>query len=282
MKPIVASKTSKEHVVLTLIIMSCMFLHACKKNNDQYPDPPPHDSGTKVGKLKDLVAEHLPSPFYHFDYTDKGITTDISFASGLLNYKLSYKNGKLDKMTNIFNRDVLFYYYNGSQVKFIRNIKPNGRVVWNYSFEYNAGNQLTEVRWYRFNDAGTDSTLLRKSTLEYFADGNLSQYEDYRNTTGPLEWSGRYEFSDYDGGTNVDDFSVLKDFFDNVLYLPGVRLQKNNPRKLFITSLVNDYDITYTWTYQNNLPVNKSSKFILLRGSGSKDPVIAGTTYSYY
>src|SRR5262249_33829684 len=152
-----------QHVVLAVIIMACGLLHACKKDHPNYPHQPPTEPETKAGKLKEIVVERLPSPFYHFEYTDKGVPTEISFASGLYIYRTSFSNGKLARMTNAFNGNALVYNYNGKQVDFIRDIRPSGLVLWNYSFEYNNKNQLTEVRWYKMDNTGADSLLMRKA-----------------------------------------------------------------------------------------------------------------------
>jgi hypothetical protein len=283
MKSVVASRTGNtEKIVLTILITVCSFLHGCKKTVCPLEPPPPEEPKTKVGKLKEIVAQNLPNPMYHFDYTDSGITTDINFASGFFIYRLNYVNGRLDRMINSFNNNAMVYTYSNGRVTSIRDMTPDGRLLWNYSFDYSTGNQLKEVRWYRFNNAGTDSFLLRKVILEFRTDGNLAWFEDYRNTTGVLEWEQKIEYTNYDKERNVDDFSVLKEFFDNLLYLPGVRLQKNNPGSELITSTQNTYEITNTWQYQNGRPIQKMAKVVQVRGNDVGDLGDYSTNYSYY
>jgi hypothetical protein len=286
MNTTVASKTGKtEHLVLVIMVMACSLLHACKKVDRPHPHLPPDPTGTRIGKLKEINAERIPSPWYHFEYTDQGVKTGIDFASGLFRYHLSYANGRLDRMTNAVNGYALVYNYKNGLVKLIRNTKPNGVVVLNYSFDYDALDQLKAVRYFETKNAGADTILHRKVTLAYYPDGNLKSYDDYRdaNLSDTLAWTLRTEYADYDNGTNVyEDFSVFKDFFDQVLYLPGIRLQKNNPHKIFITTAVNDYDITDTYTYQNNKLVFKSEKFVQLKGANVGQTTVSGTSYSYY
>ena len=176
----------------------------------------------------------------------------------------------------------MVYGYTNGRITSSRDMTPDGRLLWNYSFDYSTGNQLKEVRWYRFNNAGTDSFLLRKVILEFRTDGNLAWFEDYRNTTGTLEWEQKIEYTNYDTGRNVDDFSVLKEFFDNLLYLPGVRLQKNNARNELITSRQNTYEITNTWHYQEGRPIQKMAKVVQVRGNDVGDLGDYSTNYSYY
>ena len=283
MKPFVASRAGNtEKIILTLLISVCALFHACKKTDGPPKPPPPQEPKTKAGKLKEIVAQNLPNPMYHFDYTDSGVATDISFASGFFIYRLNYVNGRLDRMINSFNNNAMVYGYTNGRITSIRDMTPGGRLLWNYSFDYSTGNQLKEVRWYRFNNAGTDSFLLRKVVLEFRTDGNLAWFEDYRNTTGTLEWEQKIEYTNYDTGRNVDDFSVLKEFFDNLLYLPGVRLLKNNARNELITSRQNTYEITNTWHYQEGRPIQKMAKVVQVRGNDVGDLGDYSTNYSYY
>jgi hypothetical protein len=287
MKPTVAfEKGSREKIVLAVIILICASFHACKKTDGpEGPPPLPEEPHTKVGRLKEITAEHLPNPYFAFDYTDDGVTTDISFASGFFIYKLSYANGRLDRMVNQFNGNALVYHYTNGKVTTIRDIRPDNTVLWNYSFDYDVQNQLKEVRWYRFTgDPGNaDSLLFRKVELFYHSDGNLWRYDDYRDITGAgLEWSQRAEYADFDSARNVDDFSILKEFFDNLLYLPGVRLQRNNPRNEYLINAENDFEITNTWQYNDGVPVSKSARVRQTRGSDAGRDVTVGKTYTYY
>lgn len=282
MKPFVASRTgSKEKIILTILLVACATFHACKKTDIPPRPPVPEEPKTKVGKLKEIVEQNLPNPMYHFDYTDAGVVTGINFASGFYIYQLAYVNGRLDRMVNAFNQNAMIYSYTGDKITAIRDKRPDGTLLWNYSFDYTAGGLLKEVRWYRFVNS-TDSVLLRKSILEYRTDGNLAWFNDYFNTTGQLEWERKVEYSNYDKEKNVDDFALLKLFDDNLLYLPGVRLQVNNARGELITSTVNTFEITNTWQYQNGSPVLKRAKVVQTRGNTLGDLGTYSTNYSYY
>jgi hypothetical protein len=283
MKPFVAPKTVAEKYTLTFIIAICVLVHSCKKTGEQQEVPPPDPPGSKIGLLKDVVAQHLPSPLYHFDYTDSGVTTGINFASGFYIYQLSYLDKRLDQMVNLPNNNALHYTYKNGSVTSIREVRPNNSIVWHYTFAYNNNNQVKEIRWNLASKSGADSLLYRKVLLSYNGDGNLQRYIDYRDITGKsLDWIQTVEYKNYDQGKNVDDFSVLKEFHDHLLYLPGVRLQKNNPKTVLITGVQNDYEITNTWTYQNGVPVSKSAKVKQTKGSDAGNEIVVGTTYSYY
>src|SRR5688572_14232895 len=104
MKSVALRTSLREKFILTFIISACTLLHACKKDTDQ-PNPPQHDPPyeyyTRNVKVKDVNVEHLPSPFFHFEYDPFGLAKRISFASGFYIYDLKYDNRKLLKMTNI-------------------------------------------------------------------------------------------------------------------------------------------------------------------------------------
>ena len=139
------------------------------------------------------------------------------------------------------------------------------------------------MRWYQFDETGADSVLMRKVELSYFDDGNLAAYDDYRNFGVQVEWLQKVAFSNYDEGINTDGFGLLKDFFDNLLVLPQVRLQRNNPGASTITGLMNDYTISYVYQYDNNtLPVSKITDMQQTRGSESGARHTFTTQFTYY
>jgi hypothetical protein len=48
-------------------------------------------------------------------------------------------------------------------------------------------------------------------------------------------------------------------FFDHLVLLPGVQLQKNNPRKETLTGNTGNYTVNYTYTYNDkDLPLFKT------------------------
>jgi hypothetical protein len=283
MKPLVASRTVAEKYTLTLIIALCVLFHACKKTHDPRVPPPPKPPGTKVGLLKDINVQSLPSPYYHFDYTNEGVTTGINFASGYFIYELSYVNGRLDKMVNLPNNITLAYEYNNGRVTSIRYRRPDNTFVYRYTIGYNNKNLVNEIRYNLTTTAGADSVLFKKVLFFYYNDDNLERYEKYVDIAGQnLELVVTEKYSDYDQGKNVDGFRHYKDFFDHELHLPGVQFQKNNPRKIVITGQQTDYEVTDTWTYQNGLPVSKQSKIKETRGANAGREINSGTTFSYY
>lgn len=267
-----------------LVIIICLLFVACKKEALNSPAiAAPQDDRRDV-LLRDIVIQNLPSPYYHFEYDDHQFITGISFASNLFVYQLTYTSGRLSKMGNSFNGNELVYTYQSGNVNSIQEVSGfTGSRLWLYTFDYSSTNRLQEVRWYQFDAAGTDSMLFRKVIFVYHADGNLAAYDDYRNFGESLNLVQHVAFSDYDDGLNTDDFGLFKDFFENLLMLPRVRLQYNNPRNSIITGMFNDYAITYEYQYDSkNRPVSKRTDMHQTRGSDSGARNAYVTNYTYY
>ncbi|HEX2607221.1 MAG TPA: hypothetical protein VHK91_07570, partial [Flavisolibacter sp.] len=100
--------------------------------------------------------------------------------------------------------------------------------------------------------------------------------------SGKLTPSRTLSFSNYDKGTNVDGFYVFKTFFEDVLYLPGIRFQVNNPGLVSIDGAENDYTIRYTYTYRNSLPMERQGTMVQTSGKGKGFRMALHTRYSYY
>jgi len=251
---------------------------ACRKStgNDDN-EPPLSDSKTFV--LKEVEVDRLPSPYFRLTYNDSNFVTHIDFADGLLSWKVEYENNRVIRLINntFVNHDTLLYTYSHNKVVTIRHTNANtGSPLWRYDFLYDR-DVLKEIRWWRFQ-SGPDSVLYRKVALQYYADGNLQQYDDYNtdNNNGPVTLTTTVKFSNYDQGVNVDDFYLLKNFFDDVLFLPQVKLQKNNPGHETITGGAEDYVIDYTYQYNTDkLPVQKDYSLAITRGAN------AGQTYTF-
>jgi hypothetical protein len=272
-----------------LVVMLLSISIGCKKYNDplppeQPPLPLPNDDIRTV-LLKDIDAQSLPGPYYHFTYDNLHYVKQISFASGFAVYDVEYKNKRVSMMTNRINDNVFIYHYSNTQVTEINEFSgPILNKTFSYRLSYNSSNQLSQVNWVFFSSNGAQDTV-KKEVLTYFPTGNLAAMDHYYSTAPgqPLELSSREEFSDYDNQLNVDDFSVLKhDFFAAYLFLPQVRLQKNNPRRQHIISAENEYEIIYSYQYQNGLPISKTGIVTQKRGIVIEAPKTVSTQFSYY
>ena len=275
----------KKNISSLLIVTLVLLMASCSKPVDPKPVPPPPPDDTKAVRLKDVQIDKLPSPYFLFTYNDSGYVTNLDFAKGFFTYQFQYENKRLVKMINTRDNDYLLYQYTDGRVTAIKHIDAvTEKPEWHYAFTYYANNQLKEIRWFAFEDNSKDSLLQRKVVLIYHADGNLAEFDEYlRNVNGEVVWSGTVEFKSYDQGINVDDFYLFKEFFDDVLFLPQVKLQKNNPKQIIMSGINNDFKIDYTYQYNNkNQPLTKSFNMLQTRGSDAGAHFTGTERFSYY
>ena len=243
------------------------------------PDPLP------TVQLKDIVIPHLPEPYYHFAYDATGRMTTASFASDFTMYTLSYTGGRLSEMQNniIVNHDRLVYSYDNSEhVKQIDYTDATGVVFTQVRFTYD-GAKLTGVERQRKTASGfiVDKTL----TMAYGADGNLSVLTEHRPAIAGVQDDATFTdtFENYDTGINVDGFGLLHDeFFDHLILLPRVQLQKSNPGRITRSGDGINYRVEDTYLYDGlNRPRSKMGTLTITNGAmaGQQFPDAAFFTY---
>jgi hypothetical protein len=247
----------------------------------QTPPPPP-----PTALLKDIVIARLPSPYYHFDYDSTGRVRAVSFASGLTMYDVKYEGGRIAALQNniLVNHDRLVYEYDDAgRVALIRYVDSQD-VTFTIVVLWYDGQQLTKVERDRRVEGGfiIDKTM----SFAYYPDGNLKDLAEHRPPiTGVQDDATSVtHFEQYDTGTNVDAFDLLHDdFFDHLVFLPGVRLQKGNPRRETRTGDGDNYTVDYTYSYDGaNRPLSKSGDLTLLNGANSGQHFQTNAVFSYY
>ncbi|WP_336515568.1 hypothetical protein [Pollutibacter soli] len=255
---------------------------SCRKDDDQGQAPPPPKVGQPL--LKEIIIQNLPSPYFRFDYNSDSSAKEISFASGLSTWSVEYDNKKIKSLTNLKQPSKLFYFYSGSNVTRIRTDNVlSGKTEWANHFQYDNFNRLIKITWYQYASNGTDSVKFRETKFNYTKDFNLSGYEQFgRQDNGSFVLVATASYTNYDAGNNVDGFVIYKQFFEDFLYLPNVRLQLNNPRKQFLKTGVNEYQVEYTYQYNNDNPRTKRTKITQTKGSQAGTTTESLTQYSYY
>lgn len=249
------------------------------------PPPPPPPPAANVF-LKDIVIPLLPSPYYHFEYDTTGRVTAVSFASGLTMYDVTYDGDRIAELRNniIVNHDRLVYSYDDAgRVGLIRYVDSQGVTFTRVVFSYD-GQQLTRVERNRRLD---DGFIIDKTTsFSYHPDGNLRDLTEHRPPIAGLqeEATSITHFEQYDTGTNVDAFGLLHDeFFDHLVFLPGVQLQKGNPRRETRTGDGTNYTVDYTYAYDNrNRPLSKNGDLVILNGADTGRRFQTTSVFSYY
>ena len=268
--------------VLLLIIPAILL--SCKKET-VISNPPPSPPPPPNILLKDIVITGLPSPFYHFEYDTTGKATFASFASGFNNYTIFYDNDRISEVINNINlnKDRLQYFYDqAGRVQAVWYTDSTGFVYTKVNFSYNL-EQLVKLE--RLRKTVTGFVVDKILTMTYYADGNLQEIADHRPPfNGQPETTSIYRFEHYDEKINVDGFSLVhNDFFDHLLLLPEVKLQKNNPGKETLTGDGIHYTIDYTYTYNDrNSPVTKKGELVFLNGADSGHVFHTNAVFSYY
>jgi hypothetical protein len=236
--------------------------------------------------LKDIVMPRLPSPYYHFEYDADGKASSVSFASGLNTYAVVYAGGKVSEMRNntFVNHDRLVYVYDDAgRVTAIRETDENG-VVFTALFLTYAGDKLASLERDRRVTGGfiIDKTL----SFSYDADGNLLELTDHRPAIEGFQADATVKdrFEQYDSGINVDAFALIHgDFFDHLVLLPGVQLQKSNPRRVTRTGDGDNYTIDFTYRYDSrNRPQTTNGTLIYSTGPHAGEHFEVGSIFSYY
>jgi hypothetical protein len=251
------------------------------------PPPPP----AKV-LLKDVLVEHLPSPFYHFDYDAAGTITGVSYASGLFDYDVGYlADGRIGELRNgvlvgtgRVTRDRIVYAYDAEgRVSGARYVDASGTTYTVVVYTYD-GPRLTGVE--RDRRLGNALVLEKTISLAYHPDGNLRELVEHRPAIADLqtEYTSVVDYDQYDTGINVDGFGLVHDdFFDQFVLLPGVQIQKNNPGRETRTGDGLQYTMNWTYDYDDaRRPVAKAGDMTITSGTDAGRWLLLRTTFTYY
>jgi len=267
---------------LVLTAASALVLASCSSDRSVTAPPPP----AAPILLKDVVLDRLPSPYYHFDYDANNRPSAVSFASELNSYTLVYDGDRLSEMrsNSLFNHDRLVYAYDAAgRVESVKYTDENGIVFTVLFFRY-SGQQLTELERDRRVTGGfiIDKTM----SFTYYPDGNLLELTEHRPAIDGLQTEGTTvdHFEGYDTKINVDAFGLIHDdFFDHLVLLPPVQLQKGNPARVTHTGDGDNFTIDYTYTYDGrNRPLLRSGDLAFLTGPDTGQHFHLSDTFSYY
>lgn len=267
--------------LLILIVSTVLF--SCKKERGVIPDPPAPEPSIL---LKDVAVERLPSPYYHFEYDSLARISSVSFASGFTMYNVVYAGNRITEMRNntIANKDRLLYVYDSEgRIIAVNYADSTGsRVYRRIVFTYD-GKKLIESTRLLNTDSGF--VIEKTMTFTYYGDDNLKEISyDYLPLNGQPEARFSDLFEKYDNKTNVDGFGLIhNDFFDHLILLPGIHLQRNNPGKETRTGDGENYTVDYTYIYdEKDLPLRKNGEGIVSKGSNTGLHFQPNSVYTYY
>jgi len=266
-----------------LLILVAAALACNGESGTTAPTPPPP---TPPVLLKEIVIPNLPSPFYHFDYDTEGRVSAASYASELFIYDVVYEGSRISEMRNniLVNHDRLQYVYDDAgRVSAVRYVDSNGAVFTVVFLSYE-GRKLTGLERDRRVEGGfiIDKTM----SFSYYPDGNLMDITEHRPTIEGFQPEATTvdHFEQYDDGINVDGFDLIHDdFFDHLVLLPGVQLQKGNPARETRTGDGINFSIAYSYDYDGkNRPVAKHGVVTLTNGTDAGKVIPISSTFSYY
>jgi hypothetical protein len=146
------------------------------------------------------------------------------------------------------------------------------------------GNRVVELERDRAVEGGF--IIEKTMTFTYDASGNLTELRIHRPAVDGIQPEtntiDRYE--NYDTGINVEGFSLIHDeFFDELILLPGVRFQVNNPRRETRTGDGTTYVVDWTYTYDGkNRPTAKTGQLMLTNGTQTGATFQLTGAFSYY
>jgi hypothetical protein len=271
--------------LFTLAISALFAVTGCSGDAASTAPLPPIPPIPSVG-LKDIVASSLPSPYYHFEYDQTGRISTVSFASGLTNYDLKYVGGRLSEMQNniVVNHDRLTYAYDGAnRVREVDYLDANGVVFTRVHFAYDGAKLATTERERR---TATGFVVDKDVSFSYDADDNLFERTEHLLPIAGVQDDATFvdRYEQYDKGINVDGFDLLHDeFFDHLILLPGVQLQKGNPRKETRSGDGLNFTVTYAYFYDDKgRPVTKTGDGSILNGPNAGQRFQANSVFSYY
>ena len=264
------------------LVLVAIFI-SCKKQKETLQQPPAPPPPTVL--LKDMVVDHLPSPYYHFEYDASKKVSFVSFASDFARYNVIYDGTNISEMRNniLVNKDRLQYVYGTTgKVELIAYMDSTGFVYKTLDLFYD-GPRV--VRIDRARRSGTGFVYEKTTTMTYYTDGNLMDItHHYLPFNGQPEATYTLHFEQYDNKINGDGFQLIhSEFFDHFFLLPGVQLQKNNPGKETLTGTGDNYTVNYTYTYnEKNAPLTKTGDLLFSTGTHAGEHFSLSTTFSYY
>jgi hypothetical protein len=267
-----------------LIVLLVPVFFACRKDDVKIPPSKPTDRYDI--RLKDVLWHSLPAPMYHFVYNDSGYITDASFSSGLRSYDLNYSNSRIRelKSTNATNQDRLVYTYEDQRVAMITYFNAQDEIYRRCFLTYNNQKQLTKMEWeQKQGNLGFHSQ--RTLTFTYYQNGDLHERHDHLHLIpGQQQESLNIQtFQDYDRRMNVDGFMLLHPEGEHMILLPGVKLQRHNPGRVYYSGTGVHYRVDYTYDYNSkNAPVWKRGAAEFLNGPNKGEKFNVRVDYSYY
>ena len=268
--------------LLTASLIGTTITIACHKDPVTQPQSP--DVTTEL-KVKDITEKNLPSPYYHFEYDDSGNITIAGFQSNLRRYDVNYNGNEIESMENTdpAHKIRLEYEYMNGDPFVVRVKDENGVTIRHCILSFSPSHQLQQMDW---DIAEGTVGFLQEQTLtfSYYPDGNVMQITTHNYAVGAQTGSTYTDtFENYDDHLNPDGFSLLHTINHELILMPGLKFQINNPRRVFRTGNGVNYEIDYTYTFDpKGRPVVKTGDLKFNSGPDTGKHFETQSTFSYY
>src|SRR5689334_4476402 len=107
----------------------------------------PGDQPLPTVRLKEIVIDRLPSPYYHFDYDATGRITAASYSGGFGSYEVRYTGDRIDRMINsgaAALAHIQYIYDDAGRVGGVKYVDRNGVTFTTVFYTYENG-RLTNI-----------------------------------------------------------------------------------------------------------------------------------------
>jgi hypothetical protein len=255
-------------VVLTLIISSCG-----KSVNEPVPQ---HPSSGKLAKVS-FGGGYSDSLYYNQDGKLNKIVifSDLGGATYKEVYHFTYNSMGKVASVQIENGDEFRYAYVNDLVAAVSRYENGVKVSYKFLNYVGQGTRLESVEEYEKTSPGAlGFAYTFKQEYTYHTDGNLKEEIRYQiNQNGQATKYQTVRYEDYDQHLNVDNV------FRHFIYLSGVTLTVNNPRKIIRRDEIAGTEQQYNYQFTYN---TKSSPVKRTMSTGPVGSVETEVTYSYY
>ena len=271
----------KRQLLTGSLVMTAIAV-ACHKNPVSHPGSPIVAPALKV---KDINEKNLPSPFYHFEYDDSGKISLVGYSSSLRIYDVNYSGGRIESMENIadLSHIRLEYEYSNGDLLAVKVKDKDGVTLRHCIFTFSPSHQLQQVDW-DVADGNVGFYLEQTMTFSYYPEGNVMEIKTHNYPVGPqAEAIYTDRFENYDDRLNPDGFSLLHTNPHELILIPGLKFQVNNPRRTIRTGDGVNFEIDYTFTYDNKgRPTVKTGDVKFTNGTNAGQHFQSQSTFSYY
>jgi hypothetical protein len=264
---------------LLWVVLVCLLAASCKKEAPRQP------VAAEIF-LKSIAFQSLPAPYYQFEYSGPARVSKVTTDGGDVLYQAIYDGRRLLELVQQQARQaksILYSYGSSNQVESLRFLSAGGEVERRCFLRYDAQGRLDEMEW----EVKAGASFAADRTIQF-------AYNEKHNVTERREQchfiDGRQEaatlidtFEDYDDQLNIDGFTLLQRHNGPFVLLPGVVLQRNNPRRVTRTGTGIHYQIDYTYTYtKKRCPLERKSTMVINNGPQAGQRTEATTAFAYY